>query len=294
MTMPPVLNAAALAHRAALPAANDFSIGQLRGLPSYFGWVDCMLETGTFKMLLGGHDDGVALRFFWNGGYEKTTLRTWARFAQRVELALDVGAHTGVYTLAAKIANPDVSVAAFEPHFMNFARLNLNLRVNGLNTANAFMLAIGAKDEQLPFSVDTSAAAADVLSTGGALGVRKNAETTTVKVVRLDGFIPDALKPKVGLVKIDVEGAEAACFAGMGTILSRARPIIFFECLEDSVGAAVMAVLSPLGYRFFDVDDTRDTIVPATKVVAHRDDKGRLVYGRFNRIALPPGVELPQ
>ncbi len=250
-----------------------------------------MLETGAFKMLLGGHDDGVALRFFWNGGYEKTTLRTWARFAQRVELALDVGAHTGVYTLAAKIANPDVSVAAFEPHFMNFARLNLNLRVNGLNTANAFMLAIGAKDEHLPFSVDASA---DVLSTGGSLGARKNATTTTVKVVSLDGFIPDALKPKVGLVKIDVEGAEAACLAGMRTILSRARPIIFFECLEDGVGAAVSAALSPLAYRFFDVDDTRDTIVPVTKVVAHRDDKGKPVYGRFNRIALPPGVELPQ
>lgn len=285
------LNAVALAHRAALPPLNDFPIGQLRGLPPFFGWVDCQADAGSFKMLLGGHDDGVVLRFFWNGGYEKTTLKAWARMARRVELALDVGAHTGVYTLAAKTANPDVSVAAFEPHFMNFARLNLNLRVNNINTANAFMLAVGAKDDMLPFSVDTSA---DVLTTGGALGTKNNATTTTVKVVSLDGFIPEALKPKVGLVKIDVEGAEAACLAGMRNILERGQPVVFFECLDTGAGKAVEQALAPLGYRFFEVDDVRDEIVPAAAVVAHLDAKGKPVYGRLNRIAVPPGANLPE
>src|SRR4051812_21341735 len=107
--MDDTFNAEASAKRKTLPAFNAFSFGELLALPPYFGWVDCVAYKKEFRMLLGGADDGVVLQFFWNGGYEQTTMRAWCQLAQHVEFALDIGAHTGAYTLAAKSANPEIS-----------------------------------------------------------------------------------------------------------------------------------------------------------------------------------------
>jgi len=279
-------NTSALAKRAALPASNAIAIEQLRTMPPYFGWVDCDTGHGKFRMFLGGNDDGIALRFFWNGYYEKTTLKAWSWLAKRTELALDIGAHTGVFSLAAKSSNPGAAVVSFEPHFMNFARLNLNLRANGFETVNGFMCAVGEKNEKLSFSVSASP---DWLSSGGSIGRRPNAHTTFVQVVSVDSRLPPAIKAKVGLVKIDTEGFEAKCLDGMKDLLAKARPIIFFECVEAKSAAAVERRLGALGYAFFEVDDNQGTISPVAGLQPHLDSAGKPVYGKFNRIAMPEG-----
>ena len=130
--------------RSALPTVNEFGIRDLMSMPAYWGWVDCDSGHSRFRMFLGGNDDGVALRFYWNGCYESTTLRAWALLAKKARFVLDIGAHTGAYSLAALAANPDCEVASFEPHFMNFSRLSLNLRSNGFSTRNAYWLGGGS------------------------------------------------------------------------------------------------------------------------------------------------------
>lgn len=284
-------NAEAIAKRATLPAHNAVGLDELAKMPNYFGWVDCASGHGTFKMLAGGNDDAVVMRFFWNGSYERTTLRTWAQLAKKTELALDIGAHTGVYSLAAKASNSQLPVICFEPHPMNYGRLTLNLRVNGFPTNNAFMMAVGEKSEVLPFSIGSSL---KYLPTGGAIGVKSTSRhTTQVQVVSIDSFLPAEHWPKIGLVKIDTEGYEPACIAGMKGVLSRARPILFFECIEAASGAAVQKSLGALGYRFFEVDDVQDLITPVTEIKPHLDAGGAPIYGKFNRIALPEGSALP-
>ena len=279
-------NAIALAKRSTLPVFNNFPIEKLNAMPHYFGWVDCNSGHGKFKMLLGGDDDGVALRFFWNGCYEKATLEIWQKLANVCEFALDIGAHTGAYTLAAKSSNPQISVAAFEPHFMNFGRLNLNMRVNRSGTQNLFMKAVGDGTKTLPFTVPDTP---DRLTTGGALGARTG-QTTQIQVVALDAFLPQAIHHKVGLVKIDTEGHEAQCLKGMRAIIVTAKPIIFFECIGAASGLAVQEVLVPLGYSFLEVDDELETITPVAAVVPHFGPTGKVLQNRVNRIALPEGV----
>ena len=242
-------------------------------------------------MFLGGNDDGVALRFFWNGCYEPTTLKLWTKFAMRSELALDIGAHTGAFTLSAKAAKAGLTVASFEPHSMNFARMNLNLRFNRFETSNSFMCAVDAKDETLPFSISTSL---DYLTTGGSIGTRGKGYKTQVQVIAVDSFIPDAVKPRVGLVKIDTEGYEAACIMGMTKLLELARPVFFFECIESSSGAAVQKALSAFGYEFYEVDDNQGTVKPVAEIRPHLDARDQPIYGVFNRIATPDSVEWPE
>jgi FkbM family methyltransferase len=229
-------------------------------------------------------DDGVAMRFFWNGCYEKATLLAWAHFARKSDVIIDVGAHTGSYTLAAAAARPDAAVISFEPHSMNFARLNLNLRANGFPTNRAFMVGVGAKNEVLPFSVSTSI---DYLSTGGSIGQRNNAQTSNIQVVALDRFIKAPIIPKVGLIKIDVEGHEGACIAGMTEIIQHARPVIFFECIDAAAGKAVQDGLQPNDYVFYEIDDDANTIEAIESVVPRLNHDGRPLMNRLNRIAIP-------
>ncbi|MSO72606.1 MAG: FkbM family methyltransferase [Rhodospirillaceae bacterium] len=280
------LNTAALAKRATLPAANDLSADELYALPYFFGWVECDCGPCKFTMFLGGGDDAIALRFFWNGSYEKTTLKAWATLARKVDLALDIGAHTGVYTLAAMLANPGMPVGAFEPNPANYSRLGLNLRLNNLQTGNLFMVAAGARNETLPFSAPAGSLR---FSSAGAIGARSGMVTIQTQVVTLDSYLPAAFRPKVGLVKIDTEGYEGQCIEGMTEIISTAHPIIFFECVYAHAGAAVEKKLAEHGYSFFEVDDDQGTITPVAAVRPHLHPSGEPIFSRINRIALPGG-----
>jgi FkbM family methyltransferase len=253
------INRATREKRSTYPENNSFSIQELRGLPPLFDWVDCKVGDRTFRMLLGGDDDGIALRFFWNGTYEKTSLEAWSWFARRAKVIADIGAHTGVFTLAALAANPDAQVISFEPYFVNFTRLTLNLRANGAKTKYAFILAAGDKQDLAPFSVS---APPDRMTAGGSIGLREGKATTHVTVIPLDAFLPAKLIPDIGLVKIDVEGFEQQCLAGMGGIISTARPVIFFECTREATVAAAEEHLKSQGYTFLEVDDEADTITP--------------------------------
>ncbi|MGH8702461.1 MAG: FkbM family methyltransferase [Burkholderiales bacterium] len=283
MTSIDARNAAALAARSMLLERNDFGIRELLSKPPFWGWVPCANGADRFDMLLGGADDAVALRFFWNGGYERTTLAAWAWFARRGGCIVDIGAHTGAYTLAAFAAARGTSpVLSFEPHFMNFARLNLNLRANGFPTANAFMLGVGARSEILPFTIRTSL---DYLTTGGTLGAAEGGFTRDIQVVALDEFLARQVRQSVRLVKIDVEGFEGQCLAGMSALLEEAGPTLFFECIERRSGAEVQAILEDYGYRFHLVDDSSGAVVEVGEIEPQLDAAGRPLMHRLNRVA---------
>ena len=102
-------------------------------MPKYFGWVSyCINKNLNIKLFLGGNDDGVALRCFWNNHYEEQAVKLWLELTQIEGIILDIGAHTGIYSLIANCSINKGAVLSFEPYYMNFARLNLNLRANSI------------------------------------------------------------------------------------------------------------------------------------------------------------------
>ncbi len=275
----------ALAARQALAIDGDLAISELVGQPKFFDWVDCRpAQDVSFSMFLAGADDGVALRFFWNGHYERTTLKAWSYFARRSDIILDIGAHTGAYTLAALASNGAAQTISFEPYFMNFSRLNMNLRGNGFSPSNAYMVGVGDKSAVMPFSVSSDVS---YLSSGGSVGVRENAFTTNIQVVALDDFIPAEMASRIKLIKIDVEGFEAACLRGMTNLVGKSRPIIFFECTDRAAGLEVHKRLSQLGYVFFVSDEATGQVTRVAQIEPAVDAKGGLLMNQLNRIALP-------
>ena len=277
------LNAISKSKRKDLPFENNFNINELSLMPELFDWVNC--DAGAenkFHMFLGGKDDGVALRFFWNGSYEKYTLKTWSELAKKKNgFALDIGAHTGCYSLAALASNKNLNILSFEPHYINFARLILNFNANKFNTNNIFMSCVGDENKFIPFSTHPRVG---YLTTGGSVGHRSGYTVNSIPQVTLDSFLSDEVIKNINLIKIDVEGYEANVLKGMKKILGF-KPTIFFECTEKSSAKLSQEILSTYGYIFFEIDDLTGKITKVKNLEPKFSQENKLVMHKLNRIA---------
>lgn len=148
----------------------------------------------------------------WLGLYER---RMQSAFQRRCQgLVWDVGAHAGLYSLIA--ARRSARVYAFEPLEENRSWLRRNLRVNGLEHRVTI----------LPFALgDRSGAGRFYAEPSGMEGQLSDEGGTTIEVRSPDAL--DLQPPDV--LKIDVEGAEAAVLRGARAILRDHRPVIFLE-----------------------------------------------------------------
>ena len=278
-----ILNDISKTKREDLPFENNFNINELSQMPELFDWVNC--DAGVenkFHMFLGGKDDGVALRFFWNGSYEKYTLKTWSELAKKKSgFVLDIGAHTGCYSLAALASNKNLNVLSFEPHYINFSRLILNFNANKFNTNNIFMCCVGDENKFVPFSTSSRVG---YLTTGGSVGNRSGATVNSIPQVALDSFLIDEVIENINLIKIDVEGYEANVLKGMKKILGL-KPTIFFECIEKNSAKLTQEILSSYGYIFFEIDDLTGKITKVKNLEPQFSQDNKLVMHKLNRIA---------
>ena len=104
-------------------------IGELKECAPYYGWVR-MGDRDLF-MYLNGKDDGVALRWFWLNTFETASLKIWEKSSLLFNTIIDVGAHTGSYSLAAAKLNPQ-KVILSRTNARNLKRLSMNREYNEL------------------------------------------------------------------------------------------------------------------------------------------------------------------
>ncbi|RFU44557.1 FkbM family methyltransferase [Paraburkholderia sp. DHOC27] len=161
---------------------------------------------------------------------------------------VEVGANSGTHTiaLATRARQEHRPVFAFEPQPFLFQNLCANLALNGLTHVRAWPAACGANAGTLYFD------APDYLSQGNFGGVSmtptSGQKSIAVSCVRLD----DALANEtIGLLKVDVEGAELDVLQGCREILKRSQPVLYVE--NDRVGQsrALIEWLWSQGYRLW-------------------------------------------
>jgi FkbM family methyltransferase len=167
------------------------------------------------------------------GAKEPWTVRWIEQSVRPGDVLYDVGANVGSYSLIAA-AQPvdDLRVVAVEPGYASYAALCDNVVLNGFQrtvTPLPVLLSERTGMVELGYRSIDPGAAEHLLPPGASVAYRQ-----PVLSFRLDDLVSTAGVPPPTLLKIDVDGAEAAVFAGAPRMLaSPALRSILVEIKRD-------------------------------------------------------------
>ena len=215
----------------------------------YRGFVNCMAAHGeqTFVMF-NNADDVVAGHYMYAGpaSFETGTLKLWTHLARKAQWIYDIGAFTGVFALAAITANPNSRVMAFEPSFVTYSRMLVNIAANGFGGHIAPLRAgLGSGESELDLQHSSGVY---VMSSDETFVEGKITDawfTEKVALFRLDHLLGNQDRYRrdivisthfsgADLIKIDVEGFETEVIAGMKATIAAHRPCVIVECLDGN------------------------------------------------------------
>lgn len=197
------------------------------------------------KWIAGSHIHGC-----WLGTYELNKQERFVRHVRAGDVVWDIGANVGFYTLLSSwLAGPTGKVVAFEPLPRNLRFLRDHVKINALTNVEIIDAAVS----------DRAGTAEFVEGDDGAQGhlsdIAPGGKRHTVKLVSIDGLLSERDLPRPTLVKIDVEGAEAAVIRGARALLSESHPTIFLATHGPAVHAECLSLLSDLGYTLNSLSD---------------------------------------
>ncbi len=167
------------------------------------------------------------------------------------KVAFDVGASYGYYALLlSRVVGVNGHVFSFEADWKSFQRLTRNLMLNhcGNVTAAPLCLSDSRADLAIWQSFDDEPWRSGLILDGSKNFMGKR---MAVPVTTLDAFVAaiDLSKP-VGLIKVDVEGAERRVLGGAIQLLTNAKPLMLCELHGADIAHQVFAFLSNLGYEW--------------------------------------------
>jgi len=171
---------------------------------------------------------------------------------------IDAGAHIGYYALMAAHRLRQVGaglVFAFEPHPINFADLQRNQQLN--NMSNLILIQKAVADQTTQMRLFSS-------PLSGCHSLRQfpfHSNSYEIECTTLDDFMDTHKEAKIGLIKLDVEGAELPALRGAQRLIERDKPYIIYEEAEDRDRAFgyeikdLRSFLESLGYKIYPVQD---------------------------------------
>lgn len=182
-------------------------------------------------------------------------------------LIFDVGAHIGNLTEQFRQRFPAAHVVAFEPN--PALEQQLLRRFDGDSLVKIERAAVGKANGTLPFNVNAISATSSRLPRNRSgrryySSIDRLIETVTVPEVTLDSYCAAHGFETVDLLKLDIQGGEAAALEGaVGLLRAGAISVVFTEIFfaPHYEGAALFhelwAQLASAGYSLFDVFQDR-------------------------------------
>jgi FkbM family methyltransferase len=190
------------------------------------------------------------------GAYEPEVAAVLKRLVRPGDVCLDVGAHFGYFTvLLAALCAPDGRVYAFEASPDNARILRANVRVNRLRGRVAVeQAAVGRSEGVVQLHAPPSAGSTQ-WTTDAEFAYRTGGSPPqaplSVRSLRLGRFLAEL--DRADLIKMDIEGAEAAVLPTLDAQLERLRPTIVLEFHREVGWPAIRALLSA-GYSLEALD----------------------------------------
>lgn len=239
----------------------------------YFGYIDINIFNLPPFTMFSNNDCYVSQKYFWLGdnAYERHSLAIWSALAKKSPLTLDIGAYTGVYAIAAAIANPRSKIYAFEALDRNYFRLIVNKKVNALGNLEVINSAVSDIDGDIILNIYSGDS---VLVTASSLIDKPSGRSVflkkTISSISIDNYSIN-FKNQVGLIKIDTEGAEHLVFAGMKKMLLKSTPDILVEILKDSKILLIEKLIKDIPYNFYQINDFTQEIIKIDNLNSAKD-----------------------
>lgn len=237
-----------------------------------------------FRFVVPSLREPIGFYLLVDGIYEIASIKFILKYLKPGATFIDVGANVGAFTLpAARKVGRSGRVIAVEASSLIYPYLRQNVASSGM--ANIRLLecaAFNQDDLRMPFYE----APKDHFGMGS-LGEQFNAEPSLVNTRRLDSILAEEKVTQVDLIKVDVEGFEAAVFEGAENLLSDNRaPMILFEFCDwaearvpnGEVGAA-QQLLKDFGYSLWRLRDFLKGVLPLRNVL--REGSEMLVAAKF-------------
>ena len=201
------------------------------------------------------------------GCYERLELKVFRSLLRPGMCVVDVGANIGLFSaVAAAAVGPAGRVMAVEPDVDNCAFLRRTLERNGLKNVDVQQLALSDADGEGQLFLCPDNKADHRIFEAGARTPRRG---VPIRLAALDTLLARECFPRVDILKMDVQGAEARVFAGMARVL-RDNPdlVLLIEfwpwglTRAGSDPARLLAQLRAAGFSIEDLDGDRGLAVP--------------------------------
>lgn len=184
----------------------------------------------NFNMLTINSDDSSIVDRYWNDSLVDKPLDIWTQWCITEGTYIDVGAHTGLFTLAALASNQKNFLISFEPFPLNFYRMITNIRLNQFLPERfaLFNKPVSDQNKNIKFEVSSPWS---YLSKGGKIS-SKGIDMTTLKLDDIK-FNNDHLDIKG--IKIDTEGEDFMVLLGAKNVIEKYHPKIIIEARPTNI-----------------------------------------------------------
>lgn len=222
-------------------------------------------------------DDGATEMI--EGTYDRKLFEYTAAYFDRCGICLDIGAHIGYHSLCFAAAAPSCRVVGFEPVPANRSRFQLNAHQNPdlAERITITPFAVGSRPGTVEMiAPDTPRSDFSTMcclsELAGKLHTKQSAayrdfKPLPVEAVSLDTYAMP-FEGKVGIVKIDVEGAEADVVRGGMEFFSKHRPLLLIEVHSAALSVELMKLLAQLKYEAAVIDDqSRNRCIISAQIV---------------------------
>lgn len=192
--------------------------------------------------------------------YEYKTTQTFLQhlyFLQAGTDVVDIGANAGYYAvMAAWHLRQRGTVYAFEPNPHAFGYLQQNISLNRLTNLIAVQQGVADKCTQMTLYLNP-----DGITCGSLEPYTPHlTESCEVSMTTLDHFLSLHPESRIGLIKLDIEGAELLALRGGEDTLLRHRPVIIYEENRPALEAFGYTVtdlrdfLQAKNYRLYEIE----------------------------------------
>jgi FkbM family methyltransferase len=194
--------------------------------------------------------DNLQAVLYYAGRYEPGVRRFLRRELRRGDVVLDVGANIGLHSLTAAQRLRELGggrVVAVEPAADSVQKLRRAAERNRLDELiEVVAVALGEQVGEAELRADSRYGEADA----GVRSLHADGDAVQrVPVIRLDDWAEENPLPRLDVVKLDIEGSEAAALVGATLTLTRLRPrVVLVEDKRNEERGRLYDVLEGLGY----------------------------------------------